>query len=364
MGDSEWAYVKEAFDQNWIAPVGPHINKFEANLSKIHLDYSVAALSSGTSAIHLALILLGVNSGDNVLCSSFTFSASVNPVKYLGANPIFIDSERESWNMCPELLEVAIKEGIAKNKKPKAIILVNLYGMPAKMTEIMGIANTYNIPVIEDNAEALGSTYKKQPLGTFGQFGVLSFNGNKIITTSGGGALISKNKLSVEKARYLATQARSDKPYYEHTDVGYNYRISNISAAIGIGQLDVLNQRIQRKREINQYYKKLLSPISEITFLEEYRDCFSNFWLTTILLDSHSKINNEYLRIKLEQENIESRPLWKPMHLQPVFKSCKSYLNNISEDLFNRGLCLPSGTNMTNLDIDRIVNIIKQAYEG
>ena len=364
MGGGELRFVKETFDANWIAPIGPHINTFEEQLSKISNGYKVAALSSGTASIHLALILAGVKANDDVICSSFTFSASANPIKYLDANPIFIDSESLSWNMCPELLEKSIVEGIEKNKKPKAIILVHLYGMPAKMDEIMKISNQYDITLIEDAAEALGSTYKNQPLGTFGKFGVYSFNGNKIITTSGGGALLCKDKILVEKAKFFATQSRDNAPHYEHSQIGYNYRMSNVCAAIGVGQLEVLNDRIIRKREIYNFYKTELSGIKEIAFLDESVGSYSNYWLTTILLDKNSTIDREQLRLHLEKDNIESRPLWKPMHLQPVYKSCKAYVNGVSGDLFNRGLCLPSGTNMTKKDLERVVNKIKELYEA
>jgi dTDP-4-amino-4,6-dideoxygalactose transaminase len=363
MGGRERELVKEAFDANWIAPVGPHISNFEQELSKLSQNFNIAALSSGTAAIHLALILAGVQKNDNVICSSFTFSASVNPIKYLGANPIFIDSDKESWNMCPELLTKAIKDGIKNNKKPKAIILVHLYGMPAKLEELIAVANSFEIPLIEDAAEALGSKYKNQQLGTFADFGIYSFNGNKIITTSGGGALVCKNKKLIEKAKFLATQARDEAPHYEHSEVGYNYRMSNVCAAIGVGQLEVLSDRVARKREIFNFYKNELSMIKEITFLEELEPSFSNYWLTTILLDKNSTIDREQLRLHLEKDNIESRPLWKPMHLQPVFKDCKSYVNGVSEDLFNRGLCLPSGTAMTTEDLKRIVKKVKELYE-
>ena len=363
MGCRERELVGEVFDVNWIAPAGPHISAFEKELSKISIEYNIAALSSGTAAIHLALILAGVQKDDNVICSSFTFSASANPIKYLGANPIFIDSERESWNMCPELLNRAIEEGIEHNKKPKAIVLVHLYGMAAKLNEIITIANRFDIPIIEDAAEALGSKYKNQQLGTFADFGVYSFNGNKIITTSAGGALVCKNKSKIEKARFLATQARDDAYHYEHSQVGYNYRMSNVCAAIGVGQLESLSDRVIRKREIFNYYKSELSSIKEITFLEDFEESCSNYWLTTILLAKDSAIDREEIRLHLEKDNIESRPLWKPMHLQPVFKDCRSYINGVSEDLFNRGLCLPSGTSMTQKDLKRVVRKVKELYE-
>ena len=364
MGSNELKYVQNAFEENWIAPAGPHIANFEKELSALSNSFEVAALNSGTASLHLALILLDVKKGNRVLCSSFTFSASANPIVYLGAEPVFIDSDIDSWNMCPIILEKAIKDCILDNKKPKAIMLVHLYGMPAKMDEIMRIANMYGIPVIEDAAEALGSTYKNQPLGTFGAFGVYSFNGNKIITTSSGGALFCKNKVLIEKAKFLSTQARDVKPHYEHSEIGYNYRISNICAAIGLGQLEVLEERILQKRAIKLFYKEQLSSINEISFLEENEDSYSNFWLTTIVLSEKSAIDSEQLRLHLEKDNIESRPLWKPMHLQPVFKKYKSYVNGVSEDLFNRGLCLPSGTNMSLTDLKRVVIKIKELYEA
>lgn len=363
MGGRERDFVKGAFDTNWISSTGPCISGFEAGISKLSQNYHVAALSSGTAAIHLALILAGVQKDDDVLCSSFTFSASANPIRYLGANPIFIDSEKESWNMCPELLQKAIKYGVRNNKKPKAIILVHLYGMPAKIEEIISIANRFDIPVIEDAAEALGSKYQGQQLGTFSDFGIYSFNGNKIITTSSGGALVCKNKKQIEKAKFLATQAKDVAIHYEHSEVGYNYRMSNVCAAIGEGQLEVLQDRVSKKREIFDFYRNELSDIKEITFLEESSGRLSNYWLTTILLHKHSTIDREQLRLYLEQDNIESRPLWKPMHLQPIFKDCKSYVNGVSEDLFNRGLCLPSGTSMTLEDLKRVVIRVKELYE-
>ena len=360
MGGDEIKYVKDAFSTNWIAPVGPLISEFEEKLSAISSNSYVLALNSGTAAIHLALILLGVKRNDVVICPSFTFSATVNPIKYLGASPVFIDSEIQTWNMCPELLEYAIKENINKNQKPKAIILAHIYGMPAKLDEIIDISNKYDIPVIEDNAEGLGSTYKMQPLGTLGSLGIYSFNGNKIITTSGGGALVSRNKYFIDKGRKLSTQAREEKPYYEHLEIGYNYRLSNICAGIGLGQLRVLEQRIHKKREINQFYKKELDIFQ---FMNECEKSFSNFWLSTMLIDSSTTIDCESLRLHLLSDNIETRPLWKPMHLQPVFKDCKAYINGVSEDLFNRGLCLPSDTNMNQEDMNRVVEKIKEIYE-
>ena len=363
MGGDEQKYVKDVFDTNWIAPVGPHISFFEKKLAQLSPNSNIVALSSGTSAIHLALILAGVKEDDNVICSSFTFAASANPIKYLGANPVFIDSERDTWNMCPKLLRQAIKEAIKKNKKPKAIILVHLYGMPAKLDAILSIANEFNIPIIEDAAEALGSRYKNQQLGTFADYGIYSFNGNKIITTSSGGALLTNTKINVEKAKFLATQARDDAEHYQHSEIGYNYRMSNVCAAIGLGQLEVLSDRVIKKREIFNFYKDELSNIKDITLIEETQGSFSNYWLSTILLHKDSIIDRGQLRFHLEKNNIESRPLWKPMHLQPVFRDCLSYVNGVSEDLFNRGLCLPSGTNMTKKDLKRVIDTIKVLYE-
>ena len=360
---NEQKYVNEAFDTNWIAPAGPHINKFEEELSKVSDGLNVAVLSTGTSAIHLALILLGVSRDDIVICSSFTFSASVNPVIYQGAQPVFIDSEEDTWNMDPILLEEAILYQISVSKKPKAIILVHLYGFPAKMDEIMNIAKKYDISIIEDAAEALGSRYRNKPLGCFGTIGIYSFNGNKIITTSSGGAILSRDSKIIEKARFLSTQARDKQPHYEHSEIGYNYRMSNVCAAIGIGQLEVLEDRVEKRRFVYGFNKRELSSIQEINFLEELPGFFSNRWLTTILISKDSVINREDIRLRLLNENIECRPLWKPMHLQPVFKNYKTFNNGVSEDLFNRGLCLPSGSNLSNDDLKRIVNIIKSLYE-
>ena len=364
ISDNEKKYVDEAFEQNWIAPVGPHINKFEDELSKVSQGFDVAVLSSGTAAIHLALVLLGVKNDDCVICSSFTFSASVNPIIYLGASPIFIDSEKDTWNMDPFLLEQAIVNQININKKPKAIILVHLYGYPSKIEEIISISKKYDIPLIEDAAEALGSKYKNQPLGTFGDIGIFSFNGNKIITTSSGGAILSKNKEFIKKAKFLATQAREDQPHYEHKEIGYNYRMSNVCAAIGLGQLEVLETRVVKRRYIHDFYKNKLSNIESIKFLNDIDGFYSNRWLTTIVLEENSKINNEKIRLELQKNNIESRPLWKPMHLQPVFNNYQAFTNGVSEDLFNRGLCLPSGSNMSDQDLNRVVNIIKNLHES
>jgi dTDP-4-amino-4,6-dideoxygalactose transaminase len=366
MSGHEKKYINEAFSQNWIAPIGPNLDEFENSLSDYCQVKDTAALCSGTAAIHLALILLGVGSGDEVLVSTFTFSASVNPIVYQGGIPIFIDSEEDTWNMDPVLLENAIIERLAKGKKPKAIIVVHLYGMPAKIGEIMEIANRYNIPVIEDAAEALGSRYKGRPLGSFGKMGVLSFNGNKIITTSGGGALLSDDEDIIRKARFLATQARDQAPHYQHSIIGYNYRMSNVLAGIGRGQMHVLEDRIQKRRDNFYLYKSVLEKYRGVRFLTEPdSNYFSNYWLTTILLDSsQTKMDRHILQKELEKENIESRPLWKPMHLQPVFASYPRYLNGVSEKLFENGLCLPSGTNMSDENRLYILDVIRKAIDN
>lgn len=357
MGGNEMAYVQQAYDTNWIAPLGPNVTGFETALEKyINNDVKVACLTSGTSAIHLALILAGVKQNDEVLCQSFTFSASANPIAYQGATPIFIDSETITWNMCPDALVAAIKDRISKGKKPKAIIVVHLYGMPAKIDEICSIANKYEITLIEDAAEALGSTYKGQKCGTFGDFGILSFNGNKIITTSGGGALVCKNEQHKQKVIYLATQARDNAAHYQHTEIGYNYRMSNILAGIGRGQIEVLDKHIGLRRAMNQFYQALFKDVAGITvFIEPTEAYFSNHWLSCILIDPNTTgFTREDLRLHLEKNNIESRPLWKPMHLQPVFKEAAYYGGTVSESLFEKGLCLPSGSNLTDLDRNRI----------
>jgi dTDP-4-amino-4,6-dideoxygalactose transaminase len=360
MGAEEIKFVQEAFDTNWISPVGPHINAFENDLAAYNSIPYCAALGSGTAAIHLALILLDVKADDEVISSSFTFSGSCNPIRYQGATPVFVDSEESSWNMDPQLLEDAIKDRISKGKKPKAIILVHLYGMPARIQELMSIAKRYEIPVIEDAAEALGSSYDGQKLGTFGDFGVYSFNGNKIITTSGGGALVSLRKDWIERAKFLATQARDPAPHYEHTHVGYNYRLSNVCAGIGRGQMMVLDERVSQRRAVFQFYQQQLGSSAGVKFPQEAKNAFSNRWLTTILIDpAKAKLNREEVRLALEKENIETRPLWKPMHLQPVFKHFPAYTNGISERLFDNGLCLPSGSNLTEQQLERIMKFLK-----
>ncbi len=361
MGGAEIRYVQEAFDTNWISPVGPHITAFEQALGAYTQVPHVAALSSGTAAIHLALILLGVGVGDEVLCQSFTFSGTCNPVRYQGATPVFIDSEPGTWNMDP----VALAEAIEHRKKvtgryPKAIIPVHLYGMPARMQEILDIARHFAIPVIEDAAEALGSTYHGKPCGSLGDFGILSFNGNKIITTSGGGALLSHHADWIDKARFLATQAREAAPHYEHKEIGYNYRLSNISAGIGRGQLEVLEERVQRRRAIFEFYRQHLGAHTAFQFLPEPDGLTANRWLTTVLIDPEKSkgADRERIRLALEAENIESRPLWKPMHLQPVFQSFPHYGRPVSAQLFRDGLCLPSGTQMSGNDLQRVVDLV------
>jgi len=356
----EQKYVKKAFEDNWVAPLGPNVNGFEQDICNYTGTASCTVLSSGTAAIHLALILLGVEQDDEVICSTFTFSASANPIRYQKAIPVFVDSEEETWNMCPILLEDSIKDRISKGKKPKAIILVHLYGMPAKMDEIISVASYYKIPIIEDAAEALGAFYKDKPMGTFGELGIFSFNGNKIITTSGGGALVSDNSKYCEKATFLATQARDDAPHYEHSHIGYNYRMSNIVAGIGRGQLEVLEDRVNARRKVFDNYIENFKDINEIQFLMEPEGLYANRWLTTIVLDDYEK--RETIRLALLAENIESRPLWKPMHLQPVFKDYPKYVNNTAEDLFAKGLCLPSGSNLSNQQQQRVIETIRKLF--
>ena len=363
MGGTEQKYVQEAFDTNWVAPLGPNVNGFEKDLATyVGEDSHVAALSSGTAALHLGLILLGVKPGDEVICQTMTFSASANPIAYLGAIPVFVDSEMETWNMCPQALEEAIKDRIAQGKKPKVILPVHLYGMPANMEAIMAVANHYEIPVLEDAAEALGSSIDGQMCGTFGEMACLSFNGNKIITTSGGGALVAKQKEHVEKVVFLATQARDDAPHYQHSEIGYNYRMSNIVAGIGRGQMEVLDAHIQNRRSNFEYYKEAFADIEAISFVEEPEGYISNRWLSTILVDPNSGITRETIRFALEEVNIESRPLWKPMHLQPVFAESPFYGDGTAEKLFNDGLCLPSGSNLNEEDLERVVKTIVGLY--
>ena len=362
MGGNEQKYVNEAFESNWIAPLGPNVTGFEQDLETyLGNNVFVGALSSGTAALHLALILLKVKVGDEVICQSMTFSASANPIVYQGAIPIFVDSERDTWNICPNALETAIKERISKGRKPKAIIAVHLYGMPFKVDEIRTIANKYEIPIIEDSAEALGSAFKGQKCGTFGDISILSFNGNKIITTSGGGAIVTKNELLKNEAVFLATQARDNAPHYQHSKIGYNYRLSNICAGIGRGQMEILDSHIEKRREMHQFYKNVFVDQEGITiFSEPNEDYYSNHWLSAIIVNSEKNNgkSREDLRLQLEKENIESRPLWKPMHLQPVFKNAPYYGGSVSEEFFNNGLCLPSGSNLNSDDITRIKSVL------
>ena len=364
MSGKEFEFVTEAFETNWIAPLGPHVDGFEKDLCEFTGSKNAAALSAGTAAIHLALILLDVKAGDEVICQSFTFSASANPIVYLGASPIFIDSEKDTWNMCPIQLRKAIEDRITKSKKPKAIIPVHLYGMPAKMEEIIAIANEFDIPVIEDAAEALGSNIDGKACGTFGKLGVLSFNGNKIITTSSGGALVSDKEEYIKQARFLATQARDNAPHYQHSHIGYNYRMSNVCAAIGRGQMTVLQDRINQRRLNFELYTKHLGGIAGITFVNEPAGYYSNRWLSTILVDPSKTngITREDIRLALEKENIESRPLWKPMHMQPIFENYPFYGDGTAEKLFEQGLCLPSGSNLPESDLLKVVTIIKGLF--
>jgi dTDP-4-amino-4,6-dideoxygalactose transaminase len=362
MGGTEQTFINEAFEQNWIAPLGPNVSGFENDLEHyLENNVKVAALSSGTAAIHLGLILLGVKREDEVICQTMTFSASANPILYLGATPIFVDSEKDTWNICPIALEEAIMDRIAKGKKPKAIIAVHLYGMPYKVEEVRIVANKYQIPILEDSAEALGSTYKGQKCGTFGDISVLSFNGNKIITTSGGGALVSSKKEVKDKAIFFATQARDNAPHYQHSEIGYNYRMSNICAGIGRGQMEVLDQHVVLRRKMHQFYTAFFQKIEEVNLLSEpSSDFYSNHWLSAIIFNSYK--NREALRIAFEKENIETRPLWKPMHLQPIFEKYPYYGKDTAENLFNCGLCLPSGSNLTDIEIKRIETVLKSFF--
>lgn len=368
IGTNELKYVTQAFETNWIAPLGPHVNAFELALAQETGTAHVAALSSGTSAIHLALILLDVKAGDDVFCQSFTFSASANPIVYQNANPVFIDSEPDSWNMDPVLLRKALVESASAGKLPKAIIPVHLYGMPAKMKDILEIANEFNVPVIEDAAEALGSKIQNKPCGSFGKFGILSFNGNKIITTSGGGALISDDETLITKARFLSTQARDAAPHYQHSNIGYNYRMSNVLAGIGRGQLEILNNRVKARNDNFNRYKSYFNKYNNkgftIGFQEEADGVSSNRWLTSIIVDpgKNNGLTREDIRVAMDAENIETRPLWKPMHQQPVFSQAKSYVTGVSDYLFENGLCLPSGSNLTENEFDRIFNCFDNIF--
>lgn len=361
MGGEEKRYIDKAFNDNYIAPLGPNVDGFEQDLCQFTGVKYAAALSSGTAALHLALILAGVERGDEVICQSFTFSASANPIIYQGAIPVFVDSEAETWNICPNALETTIKDRLSKGKKVKAVIIVYLYGMPAQINEILEICSKYNIPIIEDAAEALGSTYHGKALGTFGKFGILSFNGNKIITTSGGGALISEDETLIKQARKLATQARDFAPHYQHSQIGYNYRMSNVCAGIGRGQMEVLKERVAQRRKVFDFYVENFSCIEGVSFQPEAIKSFSNRWLTVILLDPKKiRVSYSELIIGLEKENIETRPLWKPMHLQPVFNDAPFYGAGLAEKYFNCGLCLPSSSSLTEHELNKVVmNIIR-----
>lgn len=367
MGGAEQKFIKEAFDTNWVAPLGPNVNGFESDIESYLAKQSyVSALNSGTAAIHLGLILLGVKAGDEVICQSFTFSASANPILYLQATPIFIDSELETWNLCPVALEEAILDRIKKGRTPKAIIAVNLYGAPYQIEAVRAVANKYSIPILEDSAEALGSSYKGQKCGTFGDIGVLSFNGNKIITTSGGGAIVTKKKEQKDKAIFFATQSKDFAPHYQHSEIGYNYRMSNICAGIGRGQMEVLDSHVALRREMHEFYVELFKEIPGVTvFSVPNEDYFSNYWLTNITIDplKTNGISRETLRLAFEADNIESRPLWKPMHLQLIFEAYPYYGNNIAETFFENGLCLPSGSNLSKEECERIAAVVRRVFK-
>lgn len=358
-------YISEAFQTNWIAPLGPNVDAFEKEIAqKIGVNEAVA-VSSGTAAIHLALSLLGVEKGDTVFCSTLTFVASANPILYQGAEPVFIDSEPDTWNMSPKALQRAFQDAFINGKLPKAVIVVNLYGQSAKMEEILELCNLYDVPLIEDAAESLGSIYKGRPSGTFGLFGIFSFNGNKIITTSGGGMLVTNDKTLSEKARFLATQARDQAMHYQHSQLGYNYRLSNILAGIGRGQLEVLEERVQARRDIFNRYSTDLNVVSGIEFMPELTETTSNRWLTALLVNEiEAGISAKEIMEALAKENIEARPVWKPLHLQPLFRNCKYFRHSETEDiaasLFEKGICLPSGSNLTLEDQNRIISCIKQ----
>lgn len=364
MGDKEFAFVKEAFESNWIAPVGPHVDMFEKEFCEITGARFAAAVSSGSAAIHLALIILGIQPGDEVMCSTLTFAATANPIAYQGATPVFIDSEPSTWNMDCNCLEDAIRDRIRKGKRPKAIIIVHLYGQSADIDPIMNLCNQYDIPLIEDAAESAGAYYKGKHTGIFGKFGVFSFNGNKIITCSSGGMLVSDDEGLIRKAKFLATQARDPAPHYQHSHIGYNYRLSNVLAGIGRGQLRVLAERVQARRDNFDFYQKELGGLPGIQFMPEAGFGRSNRWLTCLTIDpSRCGATREDVRLALESENIESRPVWKPLHLQPVFQNYPYYGSGVSEALFDKGLCLPSGSNLSKEDLQRVVKVFLQVYQ-
>ena len=363
IGEQELQFVKEAFDTNWIAPVGPNIDAFEQEFSQVVGAKYAAAVSSGTAALHLALKLIGVEIGDEVFCSTFTFIASASPITYLGATPVFVDSDRISWNMDPNLLETALAQRDKLGKLPKAVILVHLYGQSADIEPIAQICDRYDIPLIEDAAEALGATYKSTSPGTWGQAGIFSFNGNKIITTSGGGMLVSDNEDLISKAKFLATQARDPQPPYEHTEIGFNYRLSNVCAGIGRGQLSVLQDRVAARRRNFDIYQQALGDLPGVEFMPEADFGTSTRWLSCLTFEPNvANINREQIRLQLLEQQIETRPLWKPMHLQPVFANCECINNGVAEDLFQKGLCLPSGSNLTDNDLERVISEIKKLY--
>lgn len=363
MGSQELEFVKQAFDTNWIAPVGPHVDAFEQEFCQITGASYAAAVSSGTAALHLALQLVGVGPGDEVFCSTLTFAATANPIIYLGAKPVFIDSDRISWNMNPELLQEALQKRAYFGKLPKAVILVHLYGQSADIEPILQVCDQYNIPLIEDAAEALGATYKGLSPGTFGRVGIYSFNGNKIITTSGGGMLVSDDDQLVMKAKFLATQARDPAPHYQHSEIGYNYRLSNVLAGIGRGQLQVLNQRVAARRRNFEIYQSALGDLPGIEFMPEANFGYSTRWLTALTVATEAfGADREYIRLQLAKQQIEARPVWKPLHLQPVFSECECIGGEVGEDLFVRGLCLPSGSNLTDEDLERVISVIKAIY--
>jgi dTDP-4-amino-4,6-dideoxygalactose transaminase len=366
MGGSEQKFITEAFVTNWVSPLGPNVNGLDNDIERYLGNESyVGVLNSGTAAIHLGLILLGIKTEDEVICQSFTFSASANPILYLGATPIFIDSELETWNLCPIALEEAIVDRIKKGKTPKAIIAVHLYGVPYQIEAVRAVADKYAIPILEDSAEALGSSYKGQKCGTFGDIGVLSFNGNKIITTSGGGAIVTKNKEQKDKAVFFATQSKDFATHYEHSEIGYNYRMSNICAGIGRGQMEVLDTHVALRREMHEFYLALFKEIPGVTLYSvPNKDYFANYWLSSIVIDPKKTngITRETLRLAFEDDNIESRPLWKPLHLQLIFESYPYYGNEIAETLFENGLCLPSGSNLSMEDCERIAAIVREVF--
>ena len=363
MGAHELEFVKEAFETNWIAPIGPHVDAFEQEFCQVTGASHAAAVSSGTAALHLALQLVGVTRGDEVFCSTLTFAATANPITYLGAKPVFIDSDRISWNMNPDLLQEALQKRAYTGKLPKAVVVVHLYGQSADIEPILKTCNQYNIPLIEDAAEALGATYKDRSPGTFGRFGIYSFNGNKIITTSGGGMLVSDDDQLITKAKFLATQARDPAPHYQHSEIGYNYRLSNVLAGIGRGQLQVLNERVAARRRNFEIYQSALVNLPGIEFMPEANFGHSTRWLTALTIAPAAfGANREYIRLQLAQEQIEARPVWKPLHLQPVFSECECIGGEVAKDLFVHGLCLPSGSNLTDEDLARVIDAIKAIY--